>query len=429
MGGKRILIVEDENVVAEQLRQSLTAQGYEVVGIASSGEQAVTEGGSTRPDLIVMDIVLSGSMDGIAAAQQLRPLGIPLIYLTGYSDQHLLDRAHDTQPSSYVLKPARAGELGAAIQLAFSRQKQEQDRIKASHEADDRFRLMVADVTDVAIFTLDITGRVDTWNRGAERINGYSSSEILGHPHALLFTDEDREGGVPQAELALAERNGSADNTRWLKRPNGERFWADGVLTAIRNRAGVLTGFTKVIRDGTKQKYMEDSLRKTEEQLRVALHAARMGTWDWNIQTNTETFDDGLRALFGLRPEQEVKTIEDFYALIHPEDREKVKAAFDQTRIEGIHLDTEFRVNRPDGTQRWLVDQGEVLLDRYGRPERLTGACVDITERKHAAEALQRSEERFRLFVKQRQRLCTVPNGWRRHHRELELWSGASARV
>jgi PAS domain S-box-containing protein len=118
------------------------------------------------------------------------------------------------------------------------------------------------------------------------------------------------------------------------------------------------------------------------------------------IAPNKETFDDGLRQLFGLRPEDEVRTIEDFYSRIHPNDREDVMAAFERTRREGIHLDTEFRVLRPDGTQRWLIDQGEVLIDENGKPERLTGACVDITERKQAQDALRESEERFRLFVK-----------------------------
>ncbi|HYP12940.1 MAG TPA: PAS domain S-box protein, partial [Bryobacteraceae bacterium] len=91
--------------------------------------------------------------------------------------------------------------------------------------------------------------------------------------------------------------------------------------------------------------------------------------------------------------------IEDFYSRLHPNDRANVKAAFERTRQEGVHLDTEFRVIRPDGTQRWLIDQGDVVLDKDGKPERLTGACVDITERKQAEEALRQSEERFRLFV------------------------------
>jgi PAS domain S-box-containing protein len=406
VANKRILIVEDERVVAEQLQQSLNANGYDVVGISSSGEEAVRDGQRTRPDLVVMDIVLAGKLDGISAAQQLQPLGIPVVYMTGYSDRHLLERAEHTEPLGYIIKPAKSGELAAVIRLALFKRDQEQgrDRDGQKHaafnrEADQQFRLMVAGVTDVAIFTLDSAGHVNSWNRGAERINGYSSEQIMGRPHALLFTVEDRQQNVPQTELDLAALHGSADNTRWLVRENGDQYWAEGVLTAIRDSAGTLTGFTKVIRDGTVQKRTRDELHDTKEQLRIALHAARMGTWHWNIRTNTDYLDDSLRALFGLRSDQEVQTIEDFYALIHPEDRAAVIASFDRTRLEGIHLDTEFRIQRPDGGERWFIDQGEVFTDEHGNPERMTGACVDITERKQAEIALRKSEERFRLFV------------------------------
>ncbi len=406
MVNKRILIVEDERVVAEQLQRSLAASGYEIVGVVASGEEAITHGRQSQPDLVVMDIVLSGKVDGISAAQQLQPLGIPIVYLTGYSDRHLLERAQHTEPLGYVIKPAKSEELAAVIKLALFKREKEQERNRAGQkrqaayrEADEQFRLMVAGVTDLAIFTLDVSGKVNSWNRGAEKINGYRAEDIIGLPHLILFTAEDRQQGIPEKELALAEQNGSADNTRWLVRQNGERYWADGVLTSIRDESGTLTGFTKIIRDSTGNKSTQDELQKTEERLRIALRAARMGTWEWEIAANRDTLDDNLRDLFGLRPEEEVNTIEDFYSLVHPNDRGAVMAAFERTRQEGIHLNTEFRVTQPDGTQRWLLDQGEVLVDEQGRPERLTGACVDITERKQAEEALRESEERFRLFV------------------------------
>ena len=260
---KRILIVEDERVVAEQLQRSLAASGYEIVGVVASGEEAITHGRQSQPDLVVMDIVLSGKVDGISAAQQLQPLGIPIVYLTGYSDRHLLERAQHTEPLGYVIKPAKSEELAAVIKLALFKREKEQERNRAGQkrqaayrEADEQFRLMVAGVTDLAIFTLDVSGKVNSWNRGAEKINGYRAEDIIGLPHLILFTAEDRQQGIPEKELALAEQNGSADNTRWLVRQNGERYWADGVLTSIRDESGTLTGFTKIIRDATrKQKY------------------------------------------------------------------------------------------------------------------------------------------------------------------------------
>jgi PAS domain S-box-containing protein len=269
VANKRILIAEDERVVAEQLQQALAAHGYEIVGIVGSGEEAIRQGQQSRPDLVVMDIVLSGAMDGISAAQQLQPLGIPVVYLTAYSDGHVLDRAQQTEPLGYLIKPAKSAELAAVIKLALFRREQEQlrqrdgqKRVAADREADEQFRLMVAGVADVAIFTLDVAGNVNSWNRGAERINGYRADQIIGQPHAVLFTAEDRERGVPRTELELAERHGSADNTRWLVRENGEQYWAEGVLSAICDDAGTLIGFTKITRDATAQKRTQQELEK-----------------------------------------------------------------------------------------------------------------------------------------------------------------------
>ena len=405
MPRNRILIVEDERIVAEQLQKSLTSEGYEVIGIAQSGEEAIAEGGRTRPDLVIMDVMLKGAMDGISAAQQLRPLGVPVVYLTAYSDRHLIERAQHTQPLGYLMKPVKSRELAAVIQIALFRRDQHRARDRDGDTqavdyaaADGQFRLMLAGVTDYAIFTLDANGHVNSWNAGAERITGFTGTEILGRSYALLFTPEDRERKVPEAELEEARQDGTADNTRWLARFNGERYWAEGVLTAIQDGNKALTGFTKIIRDATERKSLLDALARKEERLTIALQAARAGTWLWNIRTNVDTIDESLRDLFGLRPGQEIRTIEDFYAVVHPDDRSRVQADFEETRRRGVHLETEFRVVRHDGTERWLLDKGEVFSEN-GKPAYMAGACVDITERKQAEEALRLSEERFRLFV------------------------------
>jgi PAS domain S-box-containing protein len=350
-----------------------------------------------------MDIMLTGPIDGISAAQHLRPLGVPVVYLTAYSDRHLIDRAQHTQPLGYIIKPTNSTEIAAMIQLALFKKEQEGAREKEHAaqlvaEGDERFRLLVAAVTEFAVFTLDSAGNINSWNRGAERIHGYSAREILGQPHSILFSPEDREAGVPGKELQAAMEKGSADDTRWMLRRSGESFWAEGVLTAVRDHSTALTGFTKIVRDGTERKHLQEELAAKEERLRIAMRAARTGTWHWDLRTNIDKIDDNLRVLFGLRSENEIQTIEDFFALVHPDDQARVRAAFDETRRAGVHLDTEFRVVRPDGSMRWLLDQGAVV-SQDGKAAYMTGACVDVTERKQAQEDLRLSEERFRLFV------------------------------
>jgi len=120
MGNERIMIVEDESIVAMGIKHKLEDLGYHVVGIVATGEGAVETALKTEPDLILMDIVLKGDMDGIEAAQQIhRRLDTPIIYITAYSDEEVLERARITEPYGYILKPFKKSEINANIQMAI----------------------------------------------------------------------------------------------------------------------------------------------------------------------------------------------------------------------------------------------------------------------------------------------------------------------
>ncbi len=405
MAKSKILVVDDEHVVAHELQRSLQAQGYEV-SVAADGEKAIEQAKAMAPNLVLLDIMLPGAIDGIAAAEQLRDLNIPVVYITGHSDDGLFDRARHTEPLAYLLKPLQLNELNRVIRLALfkrdremAREHERQTQAQALRESEERFRSVVDQVTDYSIFTLDTAGHVSTWNSGAERILGYKTDDIVGRHFEVFFSADDRRRNAPAEELEGARKDGSADDTRWLVRQNGEQYWAEGVLTAIHDGDGTITGFTKVSRDTTERWRMQETLKEREERLRVALHAARMGTWRWDLRTNIDTIDDSLHKLFGLRPDQKLEIIDDFYAIVHPEERAQVMAAFQRTLHEGVHLDTEFRVIWPDGSEHWLLDQGEVAHDQDGNPMYLTGACADITERKQAQELLREHQARFREYA------------------------------
>ncbi len=405
MPENRILIVEDEQIFAHELQRTLEAQGYEV-SLAGNGEKAIEQATTSAPNLVLLDIVLPGAIDGIATAERFQHLSIPVVYITGYPDGHLFDRARQTEPLAYLTKPLRADDLSRVIKLALynhsrlaERERQAQQQTRALRESEERFRSVVEQVSEYCIFTLDASGHVSTWNKGAERILGYSQDEVLGRHYEIFFSPDDRLRNVPAEELKQARTQGSADDTRWLVRQSGEQYWAEGVLTAIRDHNGAITGFTKLSRDTTARWRMEQALKEREERLRVALHAARTGTWRWDLRTNIDVIDDSLRKLFGLDADQRFETIEDFYAIVHPDDRAQVVQSFERTLREAVHLDTEFRVVWPDGSEHWLIDQGEIGQDREGNPSYLTGACVDITERKEAEKSLREYEQRFREFA------------------------------
>jgi PAS domain S-box-containing protein len=133
------------------------------------------------------------------------------------------------------------------------------------------------------------------------------------------------------------------------------------------------------------------ALAQSEERLRRALDAARMGTWFWSVETNTLTWDDNLRQLYGLASNDRVSTYQDFLTRVHPEDREFVEETVRRVIEGNDDLDYEFRVLLPDGRVRWIADQGEVRRDEEGRPVYLLGVCTDITERRMAEERLRQA--------------------------------------
>ncbi len=122
MAGARILIVEDNLIVAKYIQSKLEGVGYVVPGIALSGEKAIQGAAETRPDLVLMDIKLKGEMDGIEAAEEIHTrFGIPVVYLTGYPDDKSLQRAKVTEAFGYVSKPFEIAELRSTIEMALSK--------------------------------------------------------------------------------------------------------------------------------------------------------------------------------------------------------------------------------------------------------------------------------------------------------------------
>src|SRR5207302_257122 len=137
----------------------------------------------------------------------------------------------------------------------------------ALHESEERFRLLVESVKEYAIFVLDPAGRVASWNAGAEAIKGYAAEEILGQHFSVFYTPEDVARGTPQAHLDAAERDGRLENEGWRVRKDGNRFWADAVITAIRDPAGTLIGFGKVTRDLSARRRTEEQLAQSHAEL------------------------------------------------------------------------------------------------------------------------------------------------------------------
>jgi PAS domain S-box-containing protein len=143
----------------------------------------------------------------------------------------------------------------------------------------------------------------------------------------------------------------------------------------------------------------QEALRESRERLQAALDAAGTGTFRWNVRTGALDWDENLDRLFGLVPGQRMRSLDEFLAAVHPEDRPHVAAANERAGRDGADLDVEFRVQWPDGTHRWVTEKGKAFFDAdHAAPLYVTGACVDITRRKHDEDALREESRTLELL-------------------------------
>ena len=292
-------------------------------------------------------------------------------------------------------KPARYS--GIDIDITERRQAE-----AALRESEERFRSLVQGVRDYAIFMLDTEGRVATWNEGAALIFGYAAEEILGRPIAAFYPADRAEQGWPALAVTRARIGGRTEDEGWRLRKDGMRFWANVLITALKDEAGRLKGFASITRDLTEARQAEEALRRSEERLRLCQEAAEIGVWDWDIASGTIEWSERNFTLHGLKPEAEGPTYEHWQRAIHPGDRDRVNAAITQAIAIGTPYQADYRVLLPGGDVRWLAVRGRVLTDEAGRPVRMLGVTLDITDRRNAADALARMNDELEHRVAER---------------------------
>lgn len=183
MGQARILVVEDEVIVARAIASQLSQLGYVVTGTASSGKVAIAKALETQPELVLMDIILKGEMDGIATASHIREqLDVPVIFLTAYGDNNTLERAKLTQPFGYIVKPFTTKDLKIAIEIGLLKHQLEREL----RQNRDQLATLLNSISDAVIATNE-QGNVTFMNPAAEALTGWQQKDALGNEAANIF--------------------------------------------------------------------------------------------------------------------------------------------------------------------------------------------------------------------------------------------------
>ena len=264
----------------------------------------------------------------------------------------------------------------------------------------ESFRLLVEQVKDYAIFLLDPSGIVRTWNAGAQRINGYLPHEIIGRHFSIFYPEPVRQAHHPEHELEIAVREGRYEEEGWRLRKDGSRFWSSVVITALHDASGTLRGFAKVTRDLSERRRVEEQLRGSELRLRLLIDSIRdYAVFMLDADGNVATWNTGAERIIGYQP---AEIIGRHFSVLYTEEDQAAGKSVRELKLAGEtgrYEEEAWRV-RKDGSRFWANVVLTAIRDEQGKLIGFAKVTRDLTERRRADEErirLAQAEEALRL--------------------------------
>ena len=417
-GQGTILAIEDDRASLELLKMVLTKEGYEVHP-AANGKQALESIATALPELILLDIGLP-DIDGFEICHQIkaqeRTNHIPIIFISATTETKERVKGFKLGAVDFVSKPFQREELLARVHthLHLTRMQAEIKRqaadlreanallhheiaerettASALAESEEKFRTL-ADSAQDSFVMLDDEDRIIFWNRAAKDMFGYTAEEITGKKFHSTFTNGLT---LPLVDNAT-QTTGKVIELTVLKR-NGAELPVELSLATVELREKGVT--IAVIRDITGRQRAQETLRRSEERLNLALEASRMGTWDLDLATGKVWHSRIHDQIFGYETPTIDWTYDKFLSHIVPDGLTKFHAEMALAKTTGV-INSECRINRTnDNHQRWISIRGTVQFNKQNVPIRMMGFVVDITEGKLAEEEQKNVEAQNSLSQK-----------------------------
>ncbi|MBN2028738.1 PAS domain S-box protein [bacterium] len=391
----KVLVVEDERIVAEDIKSSLKNIGYSVTGTVSTGAMAVKHVQKEPPNLILMDIVIQGKMNGIQTAEKIRSdFDIPIVYLTAYADQEILEKAKITEPFGYIIKPFNDRELLSTIEMALYKHHME----KKLKESEVWFSTTLMSIGDGLIAT-NRSGQVMFMNSVAEKLTGWKQEEAVGRSLKDVFSIVLENKGKPVPNpVEMVIRTGKifklSDQTILITK-NGKKMPIDDNAAPIKDQRGDVIGTVLVFRDITKRKQAEEALQESEEMYRRLVETTPEAVTVTDLNGKITYVSQRTLDLHGLKNSSDLLGRSAF-ELIDKEEHKKAKRNLLRTLDGEIVRNIEYNLIREDNTSFIGELSSALIRDAHGKPKQFIATTRDITNRKQAEEALQMSEKRYR---------------------------------
>src|SRR5713101_2446648 len=392
----KVLVVDnkEQNLVA--FSAVIDQPGLTVI-CAQSGEEALRYVLRENFAVILLDVNMPG-LDGFETAELIRhrkaSANTPIIFVTAHADDAHVFRGFSLRAVDYLLTPVHPevlkAKVGVFVELS---RKTNENRLQAEQlreaeiqlrrqaekrlrTADERLRMTIDSVQDYAIFSSDKDGRIDSWHGGAARLLLFDQTEILGEGLAILFPVEDQERGIPARRRLEAIEAGRSETNTWFMRKDGSRFLGNEVLTTIRNEQGQVDGFSKIIRDITERKALEEALFAEKERAQVTLNSIADGVLSTDLSGNVTYLNLVAERMTGWSCTEAIgRPLADVFQIIDGETRERVQNPIEVAvqLSKTVTLPSNCILVRRDGFESPIADSAAPIHDRGGQ---ITGAVI-----------------------------------------------------